>query len=141
MNTMPKQNSGHKDINDLYRSDLTFCNYNTTNFQNSIKFYTEGLGLDPSDFSKKNPIPETDGVFEFNLPVKGAILSLSYLPKEKFKAYDNLVISVSDIEKFKEMLTSKNIESSKITDVPNLLSFLTVKDPDNNIIMFIADPK
>lgn len=71
-------------------------------------------------------------MYEFNLPVNGAILSIHYSPKEKIITHKNLVLGVSDIDQFKEILNSKNIESSEIKDMPDVMSFLNSKDPDGN---------
>ena len=68
-------------------------------------------------------------------------MSLHYAPPEKKVVYDNLVISVSNLDKFREILTSNHIESTEIKDVPNVLSFLTVKDSDGNKITLLADPR
>ena len=137
---MSKNHDSKKDIRKLYRNDLSFCQYSTSNFKRAISFYSDVLGLEPSEFSAKNPIPESDGIYEFNLPVKGLILTLMYTPPEKKVVYDNLVISVTDLDKFKEILNQHHIETSKIIDDTDL-SFMTLKDPDGNKITLLSDPR
>ena len=129
----------NKNITDLYTGTL-FIQYETTDFEKTVAFYHDGLGLNKSNFSKQTK-PEDVGLIEFNLPAKGAIINLSKTTVDKIKLNDSLVIMVTDIDKLKDNLNTKNIESSNITDVPNLLSFLTVKDPDENTVMFISDPR
>lgn len=126
-------------IKDLYNGIL-FVQYETTDFQKTIAFYHEGLGLDQSDFSKQTS-PEKVGLIEFNLPAKGAILSLSKALPDKIKLNDSLVIMVTDIDKLKDSLTNRHVTTSEIKDVPNLLSFMTVKDPDGNTVVFMSDPR
>ena len=126
-------------ITDLYTGTI-FIQYESTDFQKTFKFYHEGLGFKFSDFSEKTN-PEEVGLLEFNLPAKGAILSFSKKSVEKFQVNDSLIIEVNDIDKLYESLTTRQINSSEITDVPNMLSFMTVKDLDGNLIMFISNPR
>ncbi len=126
-------------ITDLYNGKL-FIQYETTDFQKAITFYQDGLGLEQTDFSKETS-PDKVGLIEFNLPAKGAIISLAKSTSEKVKLNESLVIMVTDIDKIKENLDNKDITASDITDVPNLLSFMTLKDPDGNTIMFMSDPR
>lgn len=138
MKTLPKRKESQK-ITDFYTGKL-FIQYETTDFQKIIDFYQTGLGLEKTDFSKETK-PEVVGLIEFDLPAKGAIISLSKTTAEKIKLNDSLVMEVNDIDKVKEMLTKKQVDSSNIKDIPNMLSFMTVKDPDGNTVMFMSDPR
>lgn len=138
MNIMPKK-TRNETITDLYNGTL-FIQYETTDFQKTISFYKEGLNLEQSDFSKQTS-PDKVGLVEFDLPTKGAILSLSKTTVDKIKLNESLVIMVKDIDKLKKMLTTRQITTTEITDVPNLLSFMRVNDPDGNTVMFISDPR
>lgn len=135
---MPKKTLKNN-ITNFYNGKL-FIQYASTDFQKTKAFYHNGLGLDLTDFSQESN-PEEVGIIEFDLPAKGAILSLSKATPEKFQASDSLVIMVTEIDKLKESLASKKIETSKIIDDPGLLSFMTVKDPDKNAIMFMSEPR
>lgn len=126
-------------ITNLYTGTI-FIQYQSTDFQKTLKFYHEGLCFNLSDFSKQTN-PEDVGIIEFNLPSKGSILSFSKKSAEKIQVNDSLIIEVSNIDKLRENLTSRKINSSEITDIPNMLSFMTMKDPDGNLIMFISDPR
>lgn len=126
-------------ITDLYTGTI-FIQYESTNFQKTFKFYHEGLGFNLSDFSKQTK-PEDVGLLEFKIPAKGSILSFSKKSVEKFQSNDSLIIEVTDIDKLKETLTTRKIKSPEITDIPNMLSFMTVKDSDGNSIMFITNPR
>lgn len=138
---MTKQKKEHMNLSGLYRDDMLFCQYHITDFKKSIAFYSEGLELEPSEFSKNEPIPEHEGVYEFNLPVKGAILSLHKRKADTITLYNNLVISVTDIDQYKHQLDLKNIKSTEIMDIPGLLSTFTLKDPDGNSIIILSDPR
>ena len=126
---------------ELYNSDSVYCQFDITNYKNSIKFYQDVLEWKPSKFSESSPDPEQIGWFEFQLPLEGAFLGLGKPQDGKVLPSNSLVISVKDLEKFRATMESKKANPSVITDVPNMISFLTVNDPDNNRIMFISEPR
>ena len=128
-------------VTELYNSDSIYCQFDITNYEKSIKFYKEILEWNPSKFSSSSPDPERIGWFEFELPLKGAFLGLGKAEVGRVTPSRSLVISVKDLEEFKKTMESKNAKPSDITDVPNMISFLTVNDPDNNAIMFISQPR
>ena len=127
-------------ITDFFNGTI-FVQYSTANLNRAIEFYSGKLDFEPSDFSKSGPDPEKVGLYEFKLPSNGAILTLSKEPAEKIVVNDNLVIMVNKIDNLWESLTNKEINPTEIKDVPNLLSFFTIKDPDGNTIMFMSDPR
>ena len=137
----PKQESTVEKATELYKTDSVYCQFDISNYRNSIKFYKEVLEWNPSKFSQNSPDPETIGWFEFELPLKGSFLGLGKPQDREIVPSRSLVISVKDLEKFKQTMQSKNVNPSEITDVPNMISFLTVNDPDNNSIMFISEPR
>ena len=126
---------------ELYKNDSVYCQFDISNYNESIKFYKEVLEWNPSKFSQSSPDPETIGWFEFELPLKGSFLGLGKPQDREIVPSRSLVISVKDLEKFKQTMQSKNAHPSDITDVPNMISFLTVNDPDDNSIMFISEPR
>ena len=128
-------------VSELYNSDSVYCQFDITNYEKSIKFYKEVMEWNPSKFSSSSPDPETISWFKFELPLKGAFLGLGKAQDGKVIPSRSLVISVKDLEEFKRTMESKNAKPSDITDVPNMISFLTVNDPDNNAIMFISQPR
>lgn len=126
---------------ELYVKDSIYCQFDVSNYQKSIKFYTEVLEWEPSKFSISSPDPDTIGWFEFQLPLEGAFLGLGKSQDGTVTPSNSLVISVKNLEKFKQTMVSKKANPSDITDVPNMISYLTVNDPDNNKIMFISEPR
>ena len=126
---------------DLYNKESLYCQFDVTNYQKSIKFYTDVLEWKPSKFSESSSDPDTIGWFEFQLPLEGAFLGLGKSQDGKVTPSNSLVIPVKDLEQFKLTMNSKKANPSEITDVPNMISFLTVSDPDNNKIMFISEPR
>lgn len=126
---------------ELYNSDTVYCQFDISDYKKSIKFYQEVLEWKPSKFSESSPDPDQIGWFEFELPLKGSFLGLGKPSDGKVKPSNSLVISVKDLKKFRATMDSKKANPSNITDVPDMISYLTVKDPDNNSIMFIAEPR
>ena len=130
-----------KSASEQYNRDSVYCQFMVTNYKKTIQFYSEVLEWKPSRFSEDSPDPDQIGWFEFELPLKGAFLGLNKSEDGKFTPSTSLVISVKYLEEFKATLNSKKANPSDITDVPNMISFLTVKDPDDNQIMFISEPR
>lgn len=101
------------------------------------KFYTEVLGLE---------VLWDGGVevgwVEFGLPVPGARLGLNILREGEVKAGSGtLVPVVHDLEITKKFLESKDVETEDIVDIPDMVSWFNAKDPEGNIIQFVADPR
>lgn len=130
-----------KSAKESYKTDSLYCQYNISNYKKAIDFYKNILEWSPSKFSEGAPDPEEIGWFEFELPLKGSFLGLNKSQETPVKTSGSLVISVNSLEDFRTTMESKGIKASDITDVPNMISFLTVNDPDNNSIMFISEPR
>ena len=126
---------------ELYNSDSVYCQFDVSNYKNSIKFYQDILEWKPSKFSESSPDPEQIGWFEFELPLKGSFLGLGKSQDGSVTPSRSLVISVKNLEQFQQTMNSKKANPSEITDIPNMISFLTVDDPDKNSIMFISEPR
>jgi hypothetical protein len=136
-----KVNLESVNISEMYDKNSVYCQHSISNYKNSIKFYKEVLELKPSKFSEDGPDPDEIGWFEFELPVKGAFLGLGKPQSGIVTPSSSLVISIKNIGEFKEAMAKKNAKPSEIMDVPNMISFLTVNDPDNNSIMFVSEPR
>lgn len=128
-------------VTELYDKTSVYCQFHVSDYKKSIKFYSEVLEWKPSKFSESSSDPETMGWFEFQLPLAGAFLGLGKSQDGSVNPSSSLVIPVKNLEQFKETMVSKKANPSEITDVPNMISFLTVNDPDNNSIMFISEPR
>ena len=125
----------------LYNSDSVYCQIPVTNYKKTIKFYNEIVELEPSDFSKTVSDPAAIGWYEFKLPVKGSFLGLNHATSGSVTPSNSLVLSVNNLDKLFDTLKKKNANPSDIIDVPNMISFTTIKDPDQNSIMFVGEPR
>lgn len=119
----------------LYDSKSVYISHWIRDYKVSKKFYNEVLEL-PINME----IPQA-GWYEFKLPVKGSFLGLSQYREGEFKIADSLNISIKDVEGVKATLESKGVSTSDITDYPDMISMISIKDPDENHIFFIGPPR
>lgn len=138
----PKKKTAKKVVKTLplakiYDSTSVYTTHPIKNYKIAKKFYEEILEL-PVNLE----IPEA-GWYEFQLPVKGAMLGLTQYREEsgEFKPADSLNISISDVEKAKASLEAKGVTTSEIVDFPDMVSMMYIQDPDENNIWFVGPPR
>lgn len=120
-----------------YRKDSIYFQHYVTDFSKARKFYGETLGL-KSAWDMGDEV----GWIEFALPVKGAKISLNLVTKDKLKrGSSKLTLEVTDIVMMKDYLTSKGVKTDEIVDVPNMVSYFNIKDPDGNPIQIVSEPR
>jgi catechol 2,3-dioxygenase-like lactoylglutathione lyase family enzyme len=120
-----------------YKTDQCYFSYNVKDYDRAKEFYTEVLGLEVT-WDGGTEV----GWVEFALPVSGARLGLNILSEGEVKVGSGtLVPVVHDLETTKKYLDDKGIKTDDIVDVPDMVSWFNVKDPDGNIIQFVADPR
>ena len=120
-----------------YRNDSIYFQYYVTDFSRARKFYGDILGLKIAW-----DMGDAVGWLEFALPLRGAKLGLNLLTEGKVKhGSAKLTLDVTDIEKMKDYLTNKNVKTDEITDIPNMVSFFDIKDPDGNPIQIVSEPR
>ncbi len=124
-------------LKDLYETSSVYTSYLIRDYAKSKRFYHDILEL-PINLE----IPEA-GWYEFMLPVEGAFLGLSQYREEQgeFQTANSLNISVKNIKTVKETLETKGLHTSDIFDLPDMISMITVQDPDENNIHFIGPPR
>ncbi len=120
-----------------YRKDSVYFQYYVTDFGRARKFYGDVLG-----FNIAWDMGDDVGWIEYALPVKGAKIGLNLVTEGKVKPSSaKLTLDVTDIEKMKDYLTSKGVKTDEITDIPNMVSYFNIKDPDGNPIQIVAEPR
>ena len=132
---VPKKTTTTESLTKLYDSNSVYITHWIRDYKVSKKFYTEVLEI-PVNIE----IPQA-GWYEFKLPVKGSFLGLSQHREGEFKTADSLNISIKDVEKVKATLESKGVSTSDIVDYPDMISMISIKDPDENHIFFIGPPR
>jgi len=120
-----------------YRKDSVYFQYNVTDFGRARKFYGDVLG-----FKIAWDMGDDVGWIEYALPVKGAKIGLSLLTEGKVKhGSAKLTLDVTDIEKMKDYLSNMGVKTDEIIDIPNMVSYFNIKDPDGNPIQIVAEPR
>lgn len=52
-----------------------------------------------------------------------------------------LTIEVEDLEGTKKYLEGKGIETTEISDIPNMVSYFNMRDSEGNMIQIVSDPR
>ena len=120
-----------------YKTDSVYFQYGVTDYERSKKFYEEVLGFEKG----WDGGPEV-GWVEFLLPVAGARLGLNIDSKAKIEQGSGvLTLNMVDLDKSKSYFDKKDIETTDIVDIPDMVSYFNISDPDGNRIQIIADPR
>ncbi|MFX0171357.1 MAG: VOC family protein [Candidatus Hodarchaeota archaeon] len=123
-------------VTDYYSKKTIYTVHKVSNMEKAKEFYTNILEL-----NKTFEAPIEFGWCEIALPVEGAYLGLSLSREETLTSVDVLNLSCTNLEGMMKVLGEKGINTSEITDIPDMISTFSVKDPDENIISFIGMPR
>lgn len=112
--------------------------YKTVYFQLKVddlerakNFYEEVFGLDVTFYMS----PEV-GWCELQLPGGSPRLGLN-----SGGSGGTLTFDVEDLEVTKGYLEGKGLETTEVTDVPDMVSYFNVKDTEGNLIQIVSDPR
>lgn len=120
-----------------YKTDSIYFQYLVTDYEQSKKFYEEVLG-----FEKVFDAGSEVGWVEFALPVANARLGLNINPEAKITQGSGvLTLNMADLDKTKSYFDGKGTETTDIVDIPDMVSYFNISDPDGNRIQIIADPR
>ena len=120
-----------------YKTDSIYFQYQVTDYERSKKFYGEVLG-----FEKGWDGGAEVGWVEFLLPVTGARLGLNIDSEAKITQGSGvLTLNMVDLAKTKNYFDKKGVETTDIVDLPDMVSYFNIEDPDGNRIQIIADPR
>ena len=108
------------------------------NIERAKKFYEEIFGFENIWYEG----PEI-GWTEFNLPGDSPHLGLNSVEEgEEFEMDSGVfTIQVKNLEETKKFLDKKGIETSEITDIPNMVSYFNMTDPEGNRVQIVSDPR
>ena len=108
------------------------------NIERAKKFYEEIFGFKNIWYEG----PEI-GWTEFNLPGDSPHLGLNSVEEgEEFEMDSGVfTIQVKNLEETKKFLDKKGIETSEITDIPNMVSYFNMTDPEGNRVQIVSDPR
>ena len=117
--------------------DIFYVSLDVADFDRAKKFYQDIFNFEITFDAGKEV-----GWCELELPVKGIKIGLNYSENKEVKpGSTSLGICVEDIEATKQYLDSKSVYTTKIRDVPDLVSLFDMKDSEGNLIQFIGKPR
>lgn len=102
-------------------------------------FYGDVFGFTPA-FEEAEEL----GWSELHLPIKNVRLGLDLveeLPNNRNPRDVAFCLSVQDIDETKKYLESKNVKTTDIRDIPNMVSLMDCWDPFENLIQIMAAPR
>ena len=108
------------------------------NIERAKKFYEEIFGFENIWYEG----PEV-GWTEFNLPGDSPHLGLNSVEEGEEFDMDSGVftIQVKNLEETKKFLEKNGIETSEITDIPDMVSYFNMTDPEGNRVQIVSDPR
>jgi predicted enzyme related to lactoylglutathione lyase len=120
-----------------YKKGSVYFQYQVKDFDRAKKFYSEVMGFEIT-WDGGTEV----GWAEFALPAEGARLGINLIRDgEHRQGSGTLTMDVEDLEVCKSYLQDKGIETTEITDVPDMVSYFNMKDPEGNPIQVVADPR
>lgn len=106
-------------------------------FDRAKKFYSEVMGFDITWDGGAEV-----GWAEFALPAEGARLGINLIRDgEHRQGSGTLTMDVEDLDACQTYFKEKRIETTEITDIPNMVSYFNLKDPEGNPIQVVAEPR
>ena len=120
-----------------YKKGSVYFQYQVKDFDRAKKFYSEIMGFEITWDGGTEA-----GWAEFALPVKGAKLGINLLREgEHRQGSGTLTMDVEDLDACKTYLKTKGVDTSDITDIPDMVSYFNLKDPEGNPIQVVAEPR
>jgi len=83
------------------------------------------------------------GWSEFELPGDSPHLGLNaVLEGEEFEEDSGtFTIQVKNLEETKNYLEEQGVKTSEITDIPGMVSYFNITDPEGNRVQIVSDPR
>jgi predicted enzyme related to lactoylglutathione lyase len=128
-----------KNLLDIMPAEKYPISFRTVYFQIRVEdlnrakeFYEKIFGLDVTFYIS----PEI-GWSELQLPGGAPKLGLNSSPDSG----GVLTFEVNDLEGTKKYFESKNIETTEIIDVPDMVSYFNISDSEGNKVQIVSDPR
>ncbi len=102
------------------------------------KFYEEIFGFENIWYEGSEI-----GWTEFNLPGDSPHLGLNSVEEgEEFEMDSGVfTIQVKNLVETRNFLKKNGIETSEITDIPDMVSYFNMTDPEGNRVQIVSDPR
>ncbi len=126
-----------KSFDELVMHDRIYFELKVKDLNRAKKFYHDVFGLEVFH-DAQNEV----GWCSMCLPVPGVQLALQCVDEvNPSNDSASLIFSVFDIEAVESYLRERGVSTKPIADIPDVVSLLIMKDPDNNGICFAAPPR
>ncbi|MFW9905547.1 MAG: VOC family protein [Candidatus Thorarchaeota archaeon] len=120
-----------------FKKDSIYFQYNVKDMDRAKEFYTEIMG-----FKITWDGGSEVGWCELDLPVEGVKLGLNLkLEGEIINGSGILTIDVADLDITKSYLKNKDVKTTDITDIPDMVSFFDIYDSEGNKIQIVSEPR
>jgi len=119
------------------KKDSIYFQYNVKDIDRAKKFYTDIFGFEIT-WDGGTEV----GWCELALPVKGVKLGLNLKREGEITPGSGvLTFDVTDLDAAKSYLEDKDVKTTDITDIPNMVSYFDMYDSEGNIIQIVAEPR
>ena len=108
------------------------------NLERAKKFYEEIFNFDLTWYMSSEV-----GWCEFDLPGGTPRLGLNTIEEGQKIEPDSatFTIEVKNLDETKKYLEEKEIETSDITDIPNMVSYFNMSDSEGNRLQIVSEPR
>jgi len=102
------------------------------------KFYEDLFG-----FTNIWYVSSEVGWTEFELPGESPHLGLNTIEEGEKLEEDSgtFTIQVKNLEETKNYLEEQGVDTTEITDIPGLVSYFNIMDPEGNRVQIVSDPR
>jgi predicted enzyme related to lactoylglutathione lyase len=120
-----------------YKKGSVYFQYQVKDFDRAKKFYSDVMGFEIT-WDGGTEV----GWAEFALPAEGARLGINLIREGELRqGSGTLTMDVEDLDACKKYLGSKSVDTTDITDIPDMVSYFNMKDPEGNLIQVVAEPR
>ena len=120
-----------------HENNTVFISVGVSDFARAKKFYTEILGLEIS-FDGGEEV----GWCELKVPRNDVIVGLNlYKEEELIIGSTSLCLTVDDLDATQAFFASKDVEAGEISDIPDMVSMMRIKDSEGNSILYVSSPR
>ncbi|MFX0012958.1 MAG: VOC family protein [Promethearchaeota archaeon] len=119
------------------KTDSLYFQYSVKDINRAKQFYNDIFGFEIT-WDGGSEV----GWCELALPVKGAKLGLSLKQEGEITPGSGvLTFDVTDLVAAKIYLENKEVKTTDITDIPDMVSFFDMYDSEGNRIQIVAEPR
>ncbi|UCE13849.1 MAG: VOC family protein [Candidatus Heimdallarchaeota archaeon] len=120
-----------------FKKDSIYFQYDVSDIERAKKFYNETFGFEIA-WEGGTEV----GWCELALPVNGAKLGLNLKREGDITpGSGTLTFDVTNLDATKSYLESKDVKTTEITDIPEMVSYFDCYDSEGNRIQIVSEPR